>query len=171
MAVSSSSPLSRTLRIGIVGFGPFGQFLATTMMKQGHTLTATSRSDHSQLCARLGISFFRYNTPIFSLLKTKKKNAIGKCHFQHFFFRKIPWESWLLFSFSICNRCGWIDRGMNEFIEAENDVIMLCTSILSLTEVLKSLPLHCLKRPTLFADVLSVKEGPREVLLQVCTYN
>ncbi|KAJ9683955.1 hypothetical protein PVL29_016447 [Vitis rotundifolia] len=116
MAVSSSSPLSRTLRIGIVGFGPFGQFLATTMMKQGHTLTATSRSDHSQLCARLGISFF---------------------------------------------------RGMNEFIEAENDVIMLCTSILSLTEVLKSLPLHCLKRPTLFADVLSVKEGPREVLLQV----
>lgn len=85
-------------------------------MKQGHTLTATSRSDHSQLCARLGISFF---------------------------------------------------RGMTEFIEAENDVIMLCTSILSLTEVLKSLPLHCLKRPTLFADVLSVKEGPREVLLQV----
>lgn len=60
---------------------------------------------------------------------------------------------------------------MTEFIEAENDVIMLCTSILSLTEVLKSLPLHCLKRPTLFADVLSVKEGPREVLLQVCTFN
>ena len=59
---------------------------------------------------------------------------------------------------------------MDEFLEAENDVIMICSSILSLTEVVMALPLRRLKRPALFADVLSVKEYPREVLLKVCTH-
>ncbi|KAH9767328.1 Arogenate dehydrogenase 1 [Citrus sinensis] len=115
MAVSSSSS-SSTLKIGIIGFGPFGQFLAKTMIKQGHILRATSRTDHSQLCHRLGISFF------------SDKRA---------------------------------------FLEADNDVILISTSILSLSEVLNSLPVHCLQRRTLIADVLSVKEYPRNVLLQV----
>ncbi|TXG50034.1 hypothetical protein EZV62_025909 [Acer yangbiense] len=113
---SSSSSSSRTLKIGILGFGPFGQFLAKTMIKQGHILQATSRSDHSQLCHHLGISFFREE---------------------------------------------------REFIEADNDVILICTSILSLSQVLNNLPLHSLKRPTLIAEVLSVKEHARNVLLQV----
>ncbi|XP_058007824.1 arogenate dehydrogenase 1, chloroplastic-like isoform X2 [Hevea brasiliensis] len=113
---TSSSCQSSTLKIGIIGFGPFAQFLAKTMIKQGHTLRATSRSDHSQLCQDLGISYFR--------------NAIT-------------------------------------FLEADNDVILICTSILSLPEVLKSMPLHGLKRQTLFADVLSVKEYPRDLLLKV----
>ncbi|KAK4579616.1 hypothetical protein RGQ29_029331 [Quercus rubra] len=119
----SASSDSRILKIGIVGFGPFGQFLGKTMIKQGHILRATSRSDYSELCANSGISFFR---------------EIGA------------------------------------FLEAENDVILICTSILSLQEVLKSMPLHHLKRPTLFADVLSVKEHPRNVLLRehdvLCTH-
>lgn len=115
MAVSSPSS-SSTLKIGIIGFGPFGQFLAKTMIKQGHILRATSRTDHSQLCHRLGISFF------------SDKRA---------------------------------------FLEADNDVILISTSILSLSEVLNSLPVHCLQRRTLIADVLSVKEYPRNVLLQV----
>ena len=59
---------------------------------------------------------------------------------------------------------------MDEFLEAENDVIMICSSILSLTEVVMALPLRRLKRPALFADVLSVKEYPREVLLKVCPH-
>ncbi|KAL6977515.1 ATP-binding cassette transporter CGR1 [Sarracenia purpurea var. burkii] len=113
---SSSPSSSRTLKIGIIGFGPFGQFLSKTMMKQGHAITATSRADHSQLCAHLGISFY---------------------------------------------------RTMDGFVEADNDVIMLCTSIISLSSVVKAIPFHILKRPTLFVDVLSVKEYPREVLLQV----
>ncbi|GMY08324.1 arogenate dehydrogenase 1, chloroplastic [Fagus crenata] len=117
MSVSSSqSAASRNLKIGIVGFGPFAQFLAKTMIRQGHILTATSRSDYSELCASLGISFF---------------------------------------------------RDVNAFLEAENDVILICTSILSLQQVLNSMPLHHLKRPTLFADVLSVKEHPRNALLRV----
>ncbi|KAJ6909877.1 arogenate dehydrogenase 1 [Populus alba x Populus x berolinensis] len=119
MAVSSSSSSSspsRNLEIGIVGFGPFAQFLAKIMIKQGHTLRATSRSDHSSICQDLGISFFR-------------------------------------------------DTGT--FLEANNDVILICTSILSLSKVLNAMPLHCLKRSPLFVDVLSVKEHPRDILLKV----
>ncbi|XP_024984322.1 arogenate dehydrogenase 1, chloroplastic-like isoform X1 [Cynara cardunculus var. scolymus] len=117
-------PLTRTLKIGIIGFGPFAQFLAKTMIKQGHLLTATSRSDHS---GHQGVNFF---------------------------------------------------RDMEEFMGLEHDVILICTSILSASEVIKSIPFHRLKKPTLFADVLSVKEYPRQLLLQevpedsdlVCTH-
>ncbi|KAJ7959582.1 Arogenate dehydrogenase [Quillaja saponaria] len=112
MPASSSSG---TLKIGIIGFGSFAQFLAKTILKQGHTLQATSRTDYSELCCQMGISFF---------------------------------------------------RDTNTFLEADNDVILISTSILSLSKVIKSLPLNLLKRPTLFVDVLSVKEHPREILLQ-----
>ncbi|GAV62448.1 PDH domain-containing protein, partial [Cephalotus follicularis] len=116
MSISSSSSSPQTLKIGVVAFGPFGQFLAKTMIKQGHTLTTTSRTDYTQLCNNMGVSFF---------------------------------------------------RDVGAFIEADNDVIMICTSILSLSKVMQSMPFHLLKRPTLFVDVLSVKEHPRDVLLQV----
>ncbi|XP_022006366.1 arogenate dehydrogenase 1, chloroplastic isoform X2 [Helianthus annuus] len=104
----------KPLNIGIIGFGPFSQFLTKTMIKQGHVVRATSRSDYS---AHLGANFF---------------------------------------------------RDMEEFMGLEHDVIMICTSILSVSEVVKSIPFHCLKKPTLFADVLSVKEHPRQILLQGC---
>lgn len=121
MSSSSSSSLPlQTLKIGIVGFGTFGQFLAKTMIKQGHTTRATSRTDYSQLCHQLDVPFFRDVIP---------------------------------------------------FLEADNDVILICTSILSLSEVLNSMPLRRLKRHTLFVDVLSVKEHPRNVLLQVLPEN
>ncbi|KAL1290174.1 hypothetical protein HN51_058582 [Arachis hypogaea] len=110
-----SSSHSQNMKIGIVGFGTFGQFLAKTIIKQGHTITATSRSDYSHLCLQMGIHFF---------------------------------------------------RDMSAFLDAGNDVILLCTSILSLAEVMRSMPLTCLKRPTLFVDVLSVKEHPRNLLLR-----
>ncbi|KAI3793255.1 hypothetical protein L1987_35871 [Smallanthus sonchifolius] len=119
-----TSTSTRRLNIGMIGFGPFSQFLAKTMVKQGHLIRATSRSDYS---AHLGAHFF---------------------------------------------------RDMEEFMGLEHDVIMICTSILSVSEVVKSIPFHCLKKPTLFVDVLSVKEHPRQILLQevpedsdlVCTH-
>lgn len=118
--MSASAPArvssSAILKIGIVGFGTFGQFLAQTMTKQGHSLRATSRTDYSQLCADLGITFF---------------------------------------------------SDVAAFLRAENDVILICTSILSLSQVLKSMPFHSLKKPALFVDVLSVKEHARDTLLQV----
>ncbi|KAL6545105.1 ATP-binding cassette transporter CGR1 [Orobanche hederae] len=60
---------------------------------------------------------------------------------------------------------------MSAFLESNNDVILLCTSILSLSQVIESLPLNCLPQPTLFADVLSVKEYPRDLMLQVLPHD
>lgn len=102
--------------IGIIGFGPFAQFLARTMIKQGHALIATSRSDHSLLCSRLGIPFY---------------------------------------------------KEFDEFFASGSEVIVLCTSIVSTAEVLSSIPAGNLLKPRLFVDVLSVKEHPRELFLQV----
>ncbi|KAK9126768.1 hypothetical protein Scep_015614 [Stephania cephalantha] len=113
MASNSSQP--SPLKIGIVGLGPFAQFLAATFVKQGHALTAVSRTDHSLIASRLGILSF---------------------------------------------------NSYDQFIDAHNDVILICTSILSLSEVLKSIPFDRIKGPTLFVDVLSVKEHPQKLLLQ-----
>ncbi|XP_047978307.1 arogenate dehydrogenase 1, chloroplastic-like [Salvia hispanica] len=111
---------TKSQRIGMIGFGPFAQFLAKTMIRQGHIISATSRSDYTHLCSQLGVSFF---------------------------------------------------RDASAFLESGNDVILLSTSILSLSQVIKALPLECLKQPTLFVDVLSVKEHPRDLMLQVLPHD
>nr|GMC98365.1 arogenate dehydrogenase 1, chloroplastic-like isoform X1 [Ipomoea batatas]GME14273.1 arogenate dehydrogenase 1, chloroplastic-like isoform X1 [Ipomoea batatas] len=118
--MSTCSSSARPLKIGIIGFGNFGQFLSKTMIKQGHSLRATSRSDHSEVCKELGIPFY---------------------------------------------------RDMGAFLESDNEVVLICTSILSLSEVVKPMPFDSVKRPTLFVDVLSVKEYPRDLLLQVLPEN
>ncbi|KAJ0239829.1 hypothetical protein HA466_0225520 [Hirschfeldia incana] len=105
----------RLLKIGIVGFGNFGQFLAKTMVKQGHTVLAYSRTDYTDAAAELGVSYF---------------------------------------------------SDVDDMFEEHPEVILLCTSILSTEKVLKSLPFQRLKRSTLFVDVLSVKEFPRNAFLQ-----
>lgn len=47
------------LKIGVVGFGTFGQFLAKRFVSQGHTVLATSRSDRYQdLAKELGVRYF-----------------------------------------------------------------------------------------------------------------
>ncbi|EEF31614.1 arogenate dehydrogenase 1, chloroplastic [Ricinus communis] len=103
------------LKIAIVGFGNFGQFLAKTLVRQGHTVLAYSRSDYSDEAQKLGVSYF---------------------------------------------------SDANDLCEEHPEVILLCTSILSTENVLKSLPVQRLKRSTLFVDVLSVKEFPRNLFLQ-----
>eukprot|EP00275_Glaucocystis_incrassata_P001045 EC121611.1.p1 GENE.EC121611.1~~EC121611.1.p1 ORF type:complete len:156 (+),score=11.65 EC121611.1:27-494(+) len=45
------------MRIGIVGFGNFGQFLAKTFVKHGHAVSATSRTDYTACANALGVSF------------------------------------------------------------------------------------------------------------------
>lgn len=47
------------LKIGILGFGNFGQFLARRMLKHKHTVTAWSRSDYSDIANGMGVKFFR----------------------------------------------------------------------------------------------------------------
>lgn len=47
------------LKVGIVGFGNFGQFLAERIIKQGHRVLAYSRTDYSEKAKKLGATFFR----------------------------------------------------------------------------------------------------------------
>ncbi|KAJ9692757.1 hypothetical protein PVL29_011713 [Vitis rotundifolia] len=105
-----------SLKIAIIGFGNFGQFLAKTFVSQGHTVLAHSRSDYSDTAAKLGVSFF---------------------------------------------------SDPHDLCEEHPEVVMLCTSILSTKSVLKSIPFHRLRRSTLFVDVLSVKEFPRSLFLEI----
>lgn len=58
-------------------------------------------------------------------------------------------------------------RDANDFCEEHPDVVVMCTSILSTEAVLTSLPIHRLKRNTLFVDVLSVKVFSKKLFLQV----
>ena len=45
------------IKIGIIGFGRFGQFIGTEMVKYGFNVFATSRTDYSELSEKLGITF------------------------------------------------------------------------------------------------------------------
>lgn len=47
------------LKVGIVGFGNFGQFLAARIVKQGHRVLAYSRTDYSEKAQELGVAYFR----------------------------------------------------------------------------------------------------------------
>jgi len=48
------------LKIGIVGFGTFGQFLARRMVRQGHQVLATSRSPkYHSVAESMGVSYFQ----------------------------------------------------------------------------------------------------------------
>ncbi|KAI9191203.1 hypothetical protein LWI28_005066 [Acer negundo] len=106
--LSDSLSNSNVFKIVIIGFGNYGQFLAKTLVSQGHAVLAHSRSDHhNETAKKLGVSF--YADP-------------------------------------------------HDLCEEHPEIILLCTSIISTKQVLKSLPLQRLKRNTLFVDVLSVKE-------------
>ncbi|KAE8735330.1 Arogenate dehydrogenase 1 [Hibiscus syriacus] len=56
--ISESVDDSSKLKIAIVGFGNFGQFLAKTMVCQGHSVLAYSRTDYRDAAEKLGVSFF-----------------------------------------------------------------------------------------------------------------
>ncbi|CAI9100857.1 OLC1v1038042C1 [Oldenlandia corymbosa var. corymbosa] len=49
---------STKLKIAIIGFGNFGQFLAKAFVRQGHTVLATSRQNYSSTAESLGVSFY-----------------------------------------------------------------------------------------------------------------
>lgn len=53
----------------------------------------------------------------------------------------------------------------DDFAEEHPEIVVLASSILSTEAVLDSLPVQRLKRSTLFVDVLSVKEFPKQLFL------
>ncbi|XP_015573760.3 arogenate dehydrogenase 2, chloroplastic-like [Ricinus communis] len=52
---------SQSLKIAFIGFGNFGQFLAKTLSRQGHTLLAYSRTNYTDIAKQLNTRF--YNNP------------------------------------------------------------------------------------------------------------
>ncbi|XP_004303105.1 PREDICTED: arogenate dehydrogenase 1, chloroplastic-like [Fragaria vesca subsp. vesca] len=103
------------LKIAIVGFGNFGQFLAKTIIRQGHKVLAYSRSDYYDVAQEMGVIYL---------------------------------------------------SDVEALCEEHPEVMLFCTSILSTEKVLRSFPVQRLMRNTLFVDVLSVKEFPRNLFLQ-----
>ncbi|XP_077251135.1 arogenate dehydrogenase 2, chloroplastic-like [Tasmannia lanceolata] len=118
----SSEPLlspttqQQPLKIGIIGFGNFGQFIGKAFRRQGHVVIATSRSDYGEYCKQNGIEFYQ--------------TVDGMC-------------------------------------EEQPDIILVCSSILSTESVIRGIPMNKLKPETIFADVLSVKQFPRNLFLEV----
>ena len=55
---STQADASSALKVGIVGFGNFGQFLARRLVVNGHSVIATSRSDYSDAATEIGVQFF-----------------------------------------------------------------------------------------------------------------
>lgn len=108
--------MKKKLKIGLVGFGNYGQFLAERMVRQGHIVLAYSRSDYSEIARKMKVQFF---------------------------------------------------RDADDFCEEHPEVIVLCSSILSTEVVIRAFPVQRLRRNTLFVDVLSVKEFPKNLFLQV----
>jgi hypothetical protein len=133
---------SRPLNIGVVGFGRFGRFICSTFTKYGRVV-ATSRSDYSDIASSMGVKYVRLTNP-------------------------------------------------GEFLSHDLDVIIFATSILSFESTIQSFVPHLEKdlerrrqrqrrsagvngndsdedakiSGPLIVDVLSVKEHPRQVLLQ-----
>ena len=50
---------ARQLRILIIGFGNFGQFISSEFVKQGHEVVGTSRGDYSKAAAEIGCAYTR----------------------------------------------------------------------------------------------------------------
>ncbi|KAL5730771.1 prephenate dehydrogenase (NADP(+)) [Ranunculus cassubicifolius] len=113
---SINSPRENPLRIGIIGLGAFGQFLAKAFQKQGHNVLGTSRSDYSGYCQEHGIEFFQH---------------------------------------------------LDDLCEAQPDVLLVCSSIISTEDVVRGIPFNKLKPDTIIADVLSVKQFAKNLLLDV----
>lgn len=62
--------------------------------------------------------------------------------------------------------CEYVRDDAVKFMQCDPDVVILCTSIMSLQNVLQKFPLHTLSN-RLVVDVLSVKKYPRDLLLRL----
>lgn len=113
---------SEPLRIGVVGFGRFGQFIARTFARHACRVVATSRSDYTDVAEGMGASYVPLSDP-------------------------------------------------TSFVGEDLDVIVLAVSILSFERTVRNFVPHLEARARenkslpLIVDVLSVKEHPREIML------
>lgn len=60
---------------------------------------------------------------------------------------------------------------MDGMCEEQPDVVLVCSSILSTESIIRKIPMHKLRADTIFADVLSVKQYPRNLFLEVPSFS
>lgn len=138
----------KCLKIGIVGFGSFGQFLARRIAHQGHKVGSLSvHVRGSCLLQAPGEQVQQEHDETFELqvLAVSRTDYSAEA-------REMGVQ------FFTCH---------DDFAEQHPDVVILATSILSTRTVLEKLPLQRFRRSTLFVDVLSVKVFPKQVLLEL----
>ncbi|KAL7576956.1 hypothetical protein ACA910_006712 [Epithemia clementina (nom. ined.)] len=164
---------SRPLRIGIIGFGRFGQFIAKAFVKHGHEVIVTSRSDYTDMANAMNVQYVPLDQP------------------EQFFFSS---SSSLESTFANSTVNG--DSDLNGQVLKHNknndnnmlDIIVFCVSIVSFEDTVRSMLPYIqrdlelrrtqLNDDTTFSitttiegplvvDVLSVKEHPRKVLLDL----
>ena len=58
-ADAAEAQLSSPLRIGVIGFGTFGQFLSRRWARRGHVLFAQSRTDYSSIAESIGVAYVK----------------------------------------------------------------------------------------------------------------
>jgi arogenate dehydrogenase (NADP+), plant len=140
------------LKIGIVGFGTFGQFLAKRMVQAGHKVSCAQAV---RVGLRLWASRGRGQGSV-SVYISPKACGLGG---QVLATSRGNYEEQAA--------AIGVDfyRDSDDFCEEHPEIVLLATSILSTEAVLRSLPVTRLKRNTLFVDVLSVKEFPKSLLL------
>lgn len=66
----------KQLRVGIMGFGNFGQFLAKEFLKQNHLVFATSRSSYVEVCAKMGVTWVDWSEGAKGLLEKHKVEVL-----------------------------------------------------------------------------------------------
>lgn len=116
----------RPLRIGVVGFGRFGQFIARSFVKHAADVVVTSRSDYTKIANGMGVKYVS--------LENKE-----------------------------------------EFLDHNLDVIVLAVSIMSFDDTVKDFAPFLKAKiekdndesGPLIVDVLSVKEHPRDIMLEL----
>lgn len=123
---------NRPLKIGVVGFGRFGQFIAKTFSNYGN-IYVTSRSDYTDIAQSMGMTYVPLSDP-----------------------------------------ASFLDKGL--------DVIVLAVSIVSFEDTIKTFVPHLKEKIAmdkaqfgtsagpLIVDVLSVKEHPRKLMLDLLPY-
>ncbi|GMI24131.1 hypothetical protein TeGR_g5454, partial [Tetraparma gracilis] len=138
---------SKPLRIAVIGFGRFGQFIAKTFAKYADVV-AVSRSDYTAQAKAMGVEFVRLED--FHSLWREEGEPEGEPE-------------------------GEQQQGLPEGGSPAIDVVVMATSILSFERLTAQLA-QCFAGMRaqgalgtdypLVVDVLSVKEHPRRVLLE-----
>ena len=134
--------LSRPLTIGIIGFGRFGQFMARTFVKHGRVVVS-SRTDYSDIAEGMGVTYVPLSNPT-AFFKENLDVVIMATSIVSFE------ETLTTFALELRN-----------FMEAKAEIEE------QLADFPEDIQPHSRKRPPLIVDVLSVKEHPREIMLNV----